>query len=674
MGCEINIENGRPVVKTYPKLMREIMTYSGFDIEQSMDLYGIVLTDEFKMLGIKNPSLDNILAFNEQMILDEDNSLNKLDKNNLINLRLQSKPIEDFKQELLDSLTVDGVFGIDTDKLEKSNLFSQSDILEMDNPENVENLKQLYYKLRNTDEKVEAIQSEIIVKNNLFDKSNPDEVTQDIYDIYAGLETSEEVYAKAQEYGDQRVLENMELIPYIVNMVKNKQQLVQYESDEYSGELVKKESNNFVTKLEQTFDTQQDVSPLLQQLEFIRELPIEYYVTELETVMRYLENIEIQAAELGIDIDQLSELILDKNSNEIVEFLDSMYNFLYDVYSGESESIDESLEMFAESHNVFFGTTPSFKKATVEKLNKDGVFVHLETSKSQEELFKEKGLLKIKDNIYQKIKDDKTLQELYGMFMAKPNLLPKGTITVKNAELNSDIMVDEVDQYISSQAKKYLSEKSDIESVKKLTAYHILLGTKEVEQPTVDGIEGLDVNRFLIDFNKILLANESLKSLFYFSNRGLESSKILAEFTNEILKNELSPKEYSDLVQYSKISGNESLSYIANQEGEVTTPNPRDYYANNMGQLEQYDKYYTKEKGYVVTDSTDQFLKINSELYESVAPNVYGKVDRSGRYRNQGTSKPEYDNSVTPNIKKQDGGKIKVSKVKEINDNEIEFC
>ena len=65
--CEITFKNNVPVVKTYPKLMRELMVYTNNNISQALDLYGITLTDDFIDQNIY-PTLENILAKSENAL------------------------------------------------------------------------------------------------------------------------------------------------------------------------------------------------------------------------------------------------------------------------------------------------------------------------------------------------------------------------------------------------------------------------------------------------------------------------------------------------------------------------------------------------------------------------------------------------------------------------------
>ena len=186
----------------------------------------------------------------------------------------------------------------------------------------------------------------------------------------------------------------------------------------------------------------------------------------------------------------------------------------------------------------------------------------------------------------------------------------------------------------------------------------------------------VDPNKFLINFNKYLLQNPEIKSMFYISNRGLEAKTILGEYSTRQLQNELPQATFEDLVEYSKLSGNESLDYLTTFENDFKPArNLRDFYANNLEQLPVYNLEYSEKDGYILTDSTSDFLRIRNELYENVAPNIYARVERDKRYINSGLTKPQYNNSIKEvKLKNSKENKISVKKVTDINNNEIEFC
>lgn len=674
--CEITIENGRPVVNTYPSLMRDILAFTDYNLDQALDLYGIVLSDEFQALNIENPSLQNILSFNEQDSIDTSSGLNKNDRQNLLTISLQNQYIDDVKNTFIDAFNVNGEFGINIDQLRNSGLFSDSDILEMNNADNINSLKQLYYKLNNTDESFSGVASDFILQESMFSKVNPDEFLQNVYDNYTGVQSAKEVLERANQNSDENIIENPSMASTIYNAVKDKQSLVQYETDEYEGAVVRKTVNNSRTRLEQSFDLDQNFNPFLDQLEFIREdLSEEDFVYDLPLVSRYILNLEKQASDLGIDIKGMAEAVGDKTYPEVIDFLDSLYNFILDSQNSDSISLIESMDLFSQEHTNFFEVEPIFKNTVTDKIKSNGVYLHLETNRSEEDLFNSNSLIRKANNVYQKINDNNTLDNLYEYMYLNPTLLPAGTLSVPVREINRDLLLEDIDKYVSAEANKYMTETSDIESLKKMTAYKILNNIRTVEEEkTYNGLDKLDANKFLTDFNREMLKNPIVEDLFYFSNRGLEAKQVIGEYTAQQLKNELSESMFDKLVLYSKLSGNESLDYMTNFNNDISSENLRDYYANNLRQLSAFSGNYYFNNGYMVAQTSDPFIKFKNTLYENVAPNVYAEVETDNRYSNFDLQKPSYDNSVTPEFKGQEVQKIQVVKMRNINDPIIEFC
>ena len=118
------------------------------------------------------------------------------------------------------------------------------------------------------------------------------------------------------------------------------------------------------------------------------------------------------------------------------------------------------------------------------------------------------------------------------------------------------------------------------------------------------------------------------------------------------------------------------MNYFTNFNNDISPANSRDYYANNLSQLPIFDNNYQRSNGYVIANTNSEFLNIKNSLYEQVAPNVYAEVERDPRYINYDLKKPSYDNSVNSDLilKGQDMNEVKVTKMKNINDDIIEFC
>ena len=672
--CEITFKNNIPVVKTYPKLMRELMVYTNNNISQALDLYGITLTDDFIDQNIY-PTLENILAFNNQDNILNSKQLTKENRNDILNISLVDNEVIDFKKDFLETFTVNGVFGFNIDNIKKSQLFSEIDIVQLDNIENIYKIKELYYKLSNTSEEFSTIKTDIIIGEGLFNKNNPDIILSEIYKNYAGLTTKKQILDKANDIGDYVLLNNPELIKKVLKEVRNKQEIPLYETDEYSGDLVAKTDSTY-TRLEQTVDISLDYTSLRSQVEFIKTIPIEYFATSPELIERYFDNIKKQSYDVGIDLLNIDEIFYSKTVNELLDFLDSYYNFLSDLENLNGESLKDSIRDFSESYDSFFNIENNEIKDVIDKINREGEFIKLETNRSEYKLFTENGLLKIDNNIYQKVDNNRSIQELYNVLLENDFLLPKNTLSVKNTPLNRDILLEDLDKFISNKAQEYQTEYSDVVNIKKIAAYKLLLNI-DIKYNTVEnGIsKNIDVDNFIIEFNKEIIKNKKLSDIFYISNRGIESRYNIGQYTYNFIKNELDTEMFNSLVSYSKLSGNESLKYISDMSPNNIILNKRDFYANNLHELDNFQGKYTKKGDLLyIKNNINDFIKVKNSLYEKVDTNVYAKVNVSDRYMNYNLEKPYYEKTNFDEIVDNKGDKIKIKETKEINNNQIKFC
>jgi len=672
--CEITFKNNIPVVKTYPKLMRKLMVYTNNNISQALDLYGITLTDDFIDQNIY-PTLENILAFNNQDNILNSKQLTKENRNDILNISLVNNEVTDFKKDFLETFTVNGVFGFNIDNIKKSQLFSEMDIIQLDNIENIYKIKELYYKLSNTSEEFSTIKTDIIIGEGLFNKNNPDIILSEIYKNYAGLTTKKQILDKANDIGDYVLLNNPELIKKVLKEVRNKQEIPLYETDEYSGDLVAKTDSTY-TRLEQTVDISLDYTSLRSQVEFIKTIPIEYFATSPELIERYFDNIKKQSYDVGIDLLNIDEIFYSKTVNELLDFLDSYYNFLSDLENLNGESLEDSIRDFSESYDSFFNKENNEIKDVIDKINREGEFIKLETNRSEYKLFTENGLLKIDNNIYQKVDNNISIQDLYNILLENDFLLPENTLSVKNTPLNRDILLEDLDKFISNKAQEYQTEYSDVVNLKKIAAYKLLLNI-DIKYTTVEnGIsKNIDVDNFIIEFNKEIIKNKKLSDIFYISNRGIESRYNIGQYTYNFIKNELDTEMFNSLVSYSKLSGNESLKYISDMSPNNVILNKRDFYANNLHELDNFQgKYIKKGDLLYVKNNINDFIKVKNSLYEKVDTNVYTKVNVSDRYMNYNLEKPYYEKTNFDEIVDNKGDKIKIKETKEINNNQIKFC
>ena len=213
-------------------------------------------------------------------------------------------------------------------------------------------------------------------------------------------------------------------------------------------------------------------------------------------------------------------------------------------------------------------------------------------------------------------------------------------------------------------------------NLKKIAAYKLLLNV-DIKYTTVEnGIsKNINVDNFIIEFNKEIIKNKKLSDIFYISNRGIESRYNIGQYTYNFIKNELDTEMFNSLVSYSKLSGNESLKYISDMSPNNVILNKRDFYANNLHELDSFQgKYIKKGDLLYIKNNINDFIKVKNSLYEKVDTNVYAKVNVRDRYMNYNLKKPYYEKTNFDEIVDNKGDKIKIKETKEINNNQIKFC
>ena len=656
-GCELEIQiDGSVKAKTHPSLFNRAVDYYEGDVEKAMELYGVSLTDEFKELGIENPSLQQLITFSNQ--LKRESPLTNQDIQSLIDITLSNKKEYEVQDKFVEAFTVEGNFGINEAQLRKSGIFTEEQILDFLDMEDVSSLQELYHKLTDYTGSVENIETPFKIVDENGNVINPDIVVGEFLKNYAGLTTKEEIMEKADQINDETVLSNPELIPAILEEVSNKTAAVTYVYDKNSKEVTKKAANDLKVSLEQSLDVTQDFGGLLDQLNFLINLPIEVYAYDLPTVQLYLESIENQMANYGINIKNISETASNKSYNDFQNFVTSFYNFIYDVSSQDGKSVQETINDFVDVYNEYFEVKPEYVNTYIAKNRVDGKPMVVENGHAAEDLlFAEKGVVNMRDDVYKKVKRNKTYDELLNVLHANPSLIPSEVFTTKVSEENKDINKKDIDNYLSAGIEDYV-ENSNIDIYKELRAYKLILGSETFNKKSnanVDTVMDIDIDpkKFISTFVKETFSDPNLSKIFYISPNGLESIIPIGEYTNRYLQNYLSRGMYNGLKQYAAVSGNASLKGLIETPVESPTINDgvlRDFYANNLSELSEFTGEVTLKENALFTNlDNNDFIKFRGELYEKVRDGVYGKVELRNEdgYIQYNLSKPTVASSIS---------------------------
>ena len=688
-GCELEIQiDGSVKAKTHPSLFNRAVDYYEGDVERAMELYGVSLTDEFKELGIENPTLHQLITFSNQ--LKRESPLTNQDIQSLIDITLSNKKEYEVQDKFVEAFTVEGNFGINEAQLRKSGIFTEEQILDFLDMEDVSSLQELYHKLTDYTGSVENIETPFKIVDENGNVINPDIVVGEFLKNYAGLTTKEEIMEKADNINDETVLSNPELIPAILEEVSNKTAAVTYVYDKNSKEVTKKAANDLKVSLEQSLDVTQDFGGLLDQLNFLINLPIEVYAYDLPTVQLYLESIENQMANYGINIKNISETASNKSYNDFQNFITSFYNFIYDVSSQDGKSVQETINDFVDVYNEYFEIKPEYVNTYIAKNRVDGKPMVVENGHTAEDLlFAEKGVVNMRDDVYKKVKRNKTYDELLNVLHANPSLIPSEVFTTKVSEENKDINKKDIDNYLSVGIEDYV-ENSNIDIYKELRAYKLILGSETFNKKSnanVDIVMDIDIDpkKFTSVFVKETFFDPNLNKIFYIGPSGIESRIPIGEYTNRYLQNYLSRGMYNGLKQYAAISGNSSLKGLIETPVESPTINEgvlRDFYANNLSELPEFTGEVTLKENALLTNlDNNDFIKFRGELYEKVRDGVYGKVELRNEdgYIQYNLSKPIVANSISQDnsvkdISESENVKPQVKRVNISKDDNIEFC
>ena len=77
--------------------------------------------------------------------------------------------------------------------------------------------------------------------------------------------------------------------------------------------------------------------------------------------------------------------------------------------------------------------------------------------------------------------------------------------------MNKDILLEDLDKFISNKAQEYQTDYSVAENLKKIAAYKVLLNINTKYVTVENGVSSnIDIDNFIIDFNKEIIKNKKL--------------------------------------------------------------------------------------------------------------------------------------------------------------------
>lgn len=588
MACNWIINNSGEIVgvKTKngedSKLFKDLA--SKFGNSKASELYAVSQSENFKEIHqttMEEPSSKNVVRY----VAQQNESKENLTQEQIIELQDFDKVD---KQKLVSAFYDDfGLFYTDVKKLVKSGMYSQYEAQTINSDINLQRqIKSSLERLKNSDvtpqESVE-IKRERSLEVNSFGKLkaiNPQTVYENIKETLVGIKDRNEFDAKLEELG------------YLnVNYNQIFEDLKQYKKAEVFIEVQ--------GQIRQKSKTQTElILPLVAKqtdnikIEELLNFKLDFLQRNQNTTVELLREIEQELINEGIDVRGLSDKTIDEN---LIDFLNVTNNFI-------QSPTKENTSIFATISDIFFERDLSPQtKAIKGQENKD--YVQLDTNLSEEQIYEQAGLIKSGiDNIWIKTAKE-NLEELYNNLRTYTEKYPKDKTLEEYVQEQIPIMdgfnnaenaeaVYLYKMYFDIQEKEQVVEKQDIKNFKGDYEY---LTNGFVSDFYIDMLKGQHKD-FSVNERGIYLLNNDSQTI---SNLKLTASE--------------------DLKQYSLIS--KQLPDLTEEYSENVFINARVDALNNPQTIKKFTGQLFKlnENEVIIKGSTEEFLKIGDEIYESVA-------------------------------------------------------
>lgn len=586
-----------------------------------------------------------------------------IDNNDLLNISDSFSSIEDTDelQNILETSFYDsnGVFNPTKKSLKRH--FTSNEITYILGDKDVQNnIKSLILKLRNSEN--QAVPSKRGLPTNEFTKFGKVKYRSTFDLNLIGVEDREEFDNIGMSlFGD---LYTEELSNKLYNLYSNKQKLIV--TDE-NGNI--KYDDDILELFNSTLKTNIPNINLSSSIDTLLGIDVElFYEKEVEKIVN---NIEEQAAKIGIDLSQLSNnMVENKSEEETKSFLRDLKDFTSLLFLDTAQDTD--VNNFASKYAEYFNIERKPRYSITDK--SDLSLLSIETEKNELDLFNDNSILKVNsEGIYQKInKEDATMDNFMQIVLDNKNILPKeayyptafnskNEFKPERVEDNNNIRLD-ILRWLNKTASKYYGTKDALQLVMAKVVFGHKLNTKEEDLTINTGFKGnveYLTGEFLSDFNIEIAKEKQKNSLLYnkvLKHFGIDGKGIYIKTLNpdDIADiTYLTPKNksiYNNLREYTKISKrlDSKIKYtpITSDTQYISANTLKDIYINNPLILNEYKgDYEVSERGLIVLNNAEDFIRIGRDVYEKVE-----QTKNVSTYRYAGSQTSSLFNTMNNNV------------------------
>lgn len=595
--CEIKITKGLPVVTRYPNLMDSLLEYTDFNTNEAIDLYGIALTEEYNEI-VKEP--EDLNSFLRYISVKKASAKIELNSEETLMLTKLNANADLF----VETFTNDGVFEYDRHRYIDSGL----NITDVENK--MDELENIYNYLRSNEVSIPEMNYPQTERSLNLDKA-----MYEFKVLYQGVTSREELIDKATALEDYEVVNSEEIQDWILEYTRNFELIPVVEITEDG--LITTDNKSTKNRILNTVDSKVDYVELSNYTGYlatnIENLSVFGEPKELE---KFVKTLEKSLLNKGIPVGGLSEVFFNTELSVIKDYLYNLSEML-DGFNNIDENTEAKIDRFVETHDSLFNTTADPLLTEVKK--NTGEF-KLFSNISNATLLRDFNLLHVGDNSY----------KIYSVDNIDYSAYYNEELSVRfNEEFREGDNVDDVKALVFLQSVEGFSESKNLLDSRYSTA--------------ID----LKVNEFLHDFNKMLLKDPVLNDVFAFTSKGLEAKFEINQFNLEFLRSKLDADVFEKLQAYAIVSGTTSLKALTPAFYALDSKNNdilRNFYLNNPKNLVSLQSNYEKinENLIRVSDSVNDFVKVDGNIYERQESDFFGRVYKDSEANVFNVPKSEY--------------------------------
>lgn len=604
--------------------------------------------------------------------------------------------MEELYQEINRTFFPSGYFRIDPELLMESKLYSKGEAITLLNhPEVQRNVQRLFEAVRK-----EYMSNNIYLENTLDNSKFSEELIQYKDEVDDLGKVQKEDPIEVENYFKENLagVKDRQLFNNIVSNLKEYHQFVnRFENDLGFAETVFNKYSN-MTKIFRLQDIKDEVrvrrkgatfSKMFETLKhsekgleigqdtaFLKRLDKFVWDSNAKEVVGMLRDIEEKFVDYNIDVIGLSEQYYKKSKEDILNFVESLYNFTEKLKS--NDYVTEDIEKLSEDIDTFFGRDNVGADAKYEKVsenNRNKTLVELSSEKSDLELFEQQRLIKTSDGYYQKVNVKDTLEEAYdeavGVIINNPkvinNYFLKSLPFFKNGMFNRlevqkpenvEMVKEAFREFIRKESNKLNnpSLKNRTEMAQKWTIYKLMnknpLNTEKMPNFAYETLKYQKyrgnyhylTNNFHADFQNYILKNKfnntslynNVLKYFEVNENGIHLNTNNPLIKERIKNSYIQDEMFEHLKQYALLSKHPSMQDLFEYEEDIDNNNSmieleRYYYSNNFSQMKSFKGDYRVNGDIIVANNTsDNFIRVKEGLFEKV-----GDMDGNSVYARQ---------------------------------------